>query len=329
MKIRSLLLAGGAGTRLWPLSTEERPKQFLTLWGGKSLLRETRDRLAPLGDVFVATGRRYRDMTLADLPGMSPDRLILEPCRRNTAPAILSAALRFAREGDEMTAVVPADQTVSDPEAFRRALRAAADAAERGRAIATLGIVPVRPETEFGYIETDPDPVSSAAARVRRFVEKPDLEAAKGYLAAGNFAWNAGIFVFRPSALLSESERVAPELLEACRRYDARTGDEADEAYGRVPSISFDYAIMEKAENIFCVPCDAGWNDVGSYRALGELLGSDEYGNLIIAPRSQPVVTVGISDSVVAATEEGILVFAKSKENELREALQSRPAGPR
>ena len=329
MTLRPLLLAGGAGTRLWPLSTEGHPKQFLSLWGGRSLLRDTYDRLAPLGEVFVATGRQYQDKTLAELPELTDGRLILEPSRRNTGPAILSAALRLAREGDAAVAVVPADQTVADPEAFRRALTVAADAAQRENAIVTLGIVPARAETEFGYIETEGASGTSAALSVRRFVEKPDVETAKRYVAAGNFLWNAGIFVFRPSALISEAEKVAPELLAGCRRYDASKEDDAGEIYGRISSISFDYAIMEKAENIRCVPCDAGWNDVGSYRALADLLGTDGRGNLVIARSSQPVVTVGISNSVVAATEEGVLVFSRSNESELREALQNLPGRAR
>ena len=329
MKIRSLLLAGGAGTRLLPLSTERRPKQFLALWGKRSLLRDAFERLAPFGgDVYVATAEAYRAMTLAELPELPPDRLILEPFRRNTGPAILCAALRFESDGDPITAVVPADQTVSDPEAFRAALRTAAETAERERSIVILGIVPVRPETEFGYIETEPRAAGGDAFRVRRFVEKPDRERAEAYRRAGNFLWNAGIFVFRPSDLVREAARVAPELLEACRRYEE--GDSrAAEAYGRIPAISFDYAIMEKAKNVFGVPCDAGWNDVGSYRALRELLGCDGNGNLVISPPGQPVVTVGISDSVVAATEEGILVFPTSREAELGAVLRERTPGPR
>ena len=330
MKIRSLLLAGGAGTRLWPLSTEKRPKQFLSLGGKQSLLRDTYERLAPLGgDFFVATAEAYRDLTLSELPELSEGGLMLEPFRRNTGPAILCAALRFERDGDAVTAVVPADQTVSDPEALRAALRTAAATAASERSIVTLGIVPVRPETELGYIESEPEEGESAARRVRRFVEKPDLETAKQYLGAGNFLWNAGIFVFRPSDLIAEAARVEPELLEACRRYDRETGKGAAETYSRLPSISFDYAIMEKAKKIFCVPCDAGWNDVGSYRALRELLGCDANGNLVISSPDQPVLTVGISDSVVAATAEGILVFPGSRESDLRDAVRDFLSGPR
>lgn len=323
MKIRALLLAGGAGTRLWPLSTEKRPKQFLALGGKRSLLRDTYERLAPLdGDFFVATAESYRDLTLSELPELSEGNLMLEPSRRNTGPAILCAALRFEREGDPITAVVPADQSVSDPEALRAALRAAAATAASEHSIVTLGIVPVRPETEFGYIEAEPGEGGDAARRVRRFVEKPDLETAKKYVTAGNFLWNAGIFVFRPSDLVSEASRVDPELLEACRRYDRERDGGAAEAYARLPSISFDYAIMEKAKRVFCVPCDAGWNDVGSYRALRELLGCDANGNLVLSSPGQPVLTVGISDSVVAATAEGILVFPSSREGDLRDAVR-------
>ncbi|MGH9442029.1 MAG: mannose-1-phosphate guanylyltransferase [Thermoanaerobaculia bacterium] len=330
MNVRALLLAGGAGTRLWPLSTERRPKQFLSIGARQSLLRDAFERMSPLGgEMFVATAQAYQDMTRAELPELPAENLLLEPCRRNTGPAIVCAALRFEREGDPITAVVPADQTVARPESFRSSVRAAAETAARERTIVTLGIVPVRPDPEFGYIETEPRAEGGEAFRVRRFVEKPSLQAAEGFLRAGNFSWNAGIFVFRPSDLLSEAGRIAPDLLEACRRYDGRPENERAHAYAGLPSISFDYAIMEKVGRAFCVPCDAGWNDVGSYRALRELVGSDADGNLIVSPPGQPVVAVGVSDSVVAATAEGILVFPISAEGELREVLRKRFAGPR
>ena len=324
MTLRSLLLAGGAGTRLWPLSTDERPKQFLKLWGDRSLLRAAYERVHPLSgeEIFVATSERYGDLTLSELKTLPTANLILEPSRRNTAPAILCAALRFARDGDHVTVALPADQTVLDEAAFRRSLSEAAGIAGSRRAIVLLGVVPDRPETGFGYVETEAE-AGPEQRRVLRFVEKPDRETAERYLASGNFFWNAGVFVFRPSVLIDEAAAVCPELLAACRRYDERWRERNDrlerETYEAIPAISFDYAVMEKAREVYCVPCDAGWSDVGSYRALKELRGTDEHGNLIVSDR--PIVVDGLADCVVAAAPEGILVFPFEREAALREIV--------
>lgn len=326
MRLRALLLAGGAGTRLWPLSTEKRPKQFLRLRGGESLLHEAYARVHPIceEEVFVATAEQYGDLTLAELTTISSDKLLLEPARRNTAPAILCAALRFERDGDPVTAALPADQTVADPEAFRHCLLAAAEAAERERRIVTLGVVPTRPDTGYGYIEVEPGPPGAARA-VRRFVEKPDAETAARFVKSGSYLWNAGIFVFKPSVLLEAASSACPELLAACRRYDRKWRERDDrgerEAYAAIPCVSIDYAVMEKARGLVCVPCSAGWSDVGSYAALRELHGGDDRGNLVMADR--PVLAPGLRDSVIVSSEEGVLVMPFSHEAELREAVES------
>ena len=325
VRLRALLLAGGAGTRLWPLSTENRPKQFLRLSDGDSLLKEAYARVHPIceEEVFVATGEQYGDLTLAELRTISSDKLILEPCRRNTGPALLCAALRFSRDGDPVTAAIPVDQTIRDGAAFRRCLVIAAEEAEKGASIVILGVPPTRPETEFGYIEIEPGP--GPALRVRRFVEKPDAATAAGYQASGRHFWNAGIFVFRPSALLEEARSACPELLAACRRYDEKWRERDDrqerEAYAAIPSLSFDYAVMEKAARVACVPCDAGWSDVGSYRALKELRGVDASGNLVISDR--PVVAPGVRDFVIVSNAEGTLLMPFSEEAGLRDAVEA------
>jgi mannose-1-phosphate guanylyltransferase len=317
--VRILLLAGGFGTRLWPLSTEERPKQFLALLSEKTLLRETYERLLPLSrDVFVATAARYGALVRAELPELPPGRILEEPSRRNSGPAILAAALRFAADGDPITAAVPSDQTVRDAEAFRGALGAAAGLADAA-SVVLLAAAPTRPETDYGYIE-------HRHGEVTRFTEKPKSETASQFATSGRHLWNAGIFVFRPSRLLAEARRVAAELVSGVERYLA-TGAAAD--YAALPDISIDFAVMEKIASVRAVPLEAGWSDVGTWRSVRELRGaSDAAGNLVIS--GVPVLAPGVRDTAIVAGEAGLLVLPFEREAELRAAVEGlgRREGP-
>jgi mannose-1-phosphate guanylyltransferase len=315
--VRILLLAGGAGTRLWPLSTEDRPKQFLPLLSESSLLAETYARLAPLsGDVFVATSARHAGLVREQVPGVPADRVLAEPARRNSGPAILSAALRFASDGDPVTAAVPCDQTVKDARALRGALEAAARTADRA-SVVVLAVPPTRPETDFGYIETREDGEGGLA--VVRFIEKPDLEKARALAASGRHFWNAGMFVFRPTRLLAEARRVAGPLVAGAERF-AASGSADD--YEALPSISIDYAVMEKASGVRAVPLEAGWSDVGTWRSVRDLRGaSDANGNLLLAPG--PVLAPGLRETAVVVGPEGVLVLPFEREGELRAAVEA------
>jgi mannose-1-phosphate guanylyltransferase len=315
--VRILLLAGGAGTRLWPLSTDERPKQFLPLLSERSLLAETYDRLAPLGkDVFVATSARHAGLVREELPEVPADRVLAEPARRNSGPAILAAALRVAADGDPVTAAVPSDQTVKDPAALRSALEAAARAADRA-AVVVLGVAPTRPETDFGYMETRDD--GEGGLEVVRFVEKPPLERARALAASGWHFWNAGMFVFRPTRFLAEARRVAGPLTAGVERFVA-SGAAAD--YEALPSISIDYAVMEKASGVRAERLDAAWSDVGTWRSVRDLRGaSDANGNLLLAPG--PVLAPGLRETAVVVGPEGVLVLPFEREGELRAAVDA------
>ncbi len=322
--MRILLLAGGGGTRLWPLSNEGRPKQFLPLLSERSLLWETYERLLPLSsEIFVATTARYVDLVCSELKDLPRERIFAEPARRNSGPAVLAAALRFLEDGDRVTAVVPSDQTAADAEAFRRALSAAARASGNA-SVVVLAVTPTRPETDFGYLELSaagPGEVSE----VVRFIEKPKPAEAADFLAAGYF-WNAGIFVFRPSGFVAEARRVAPELTASVERFRERSAsgqhEEAAEVYRALPSISIDYAVMERAAGVKAVPLCAGWSDVGTWRAVRDLRGaSDGRGNLVFS--EVPVLAPGVSDSAIVATREGVLVLPFDREGELRAAVEA------
>jgi mannose-1-phosphate guanylyltransferase len=319
--MRILLLAGGAGTRLWPLSTEERPKQFLPLLSAKSLIAETYERVRPLsGDVWVATAERYAPLVSRELPELRPERILTEPARRNSGPALLSAAVRFARDGDPITAAIPSDQTVRDADAFRRALTAAAELADSA-AVVMLAARPSRPETDYGYMEC------VAGGAVKGFTEKPPPEQAREFAASGRHFWNAGIFVLRPSRFLAEARRVAADLTAGVERY-VSTGARAD--YEALPEISIDYAVIERASELRAVPLVAGWSDVGTWRAVRELRGgTDGDGNIFVA--DVPVVAPGVRDTAVVVGEKGVLVLPLDRESELREAverLRRSPAPP-
>ncbi len=317
MPVRLLLMAGGSGTRLWPLSTEARPKQFLALLSEKSLLAETYARLVPLSsDVWVATTARHVDLVRRELPGVASERILAEPARRNSGPAILAAALRFAADGDPVVAVVPSDQTVSDAEALRRALTEAADLADRANVV-VLAVPPSRPETDFGYLE-----VRDGA--VVRFSEKPDAAGAREYAASGRHFWNAGMFVFRPSRFLAAARGASASLVEGVERY-ARTGAAGD--YEALPDISIDFAVMEKISGARAVPLDAGWSDVGTWRSVRELReragAGDASGNLVLSP--VPVLAPGVRDTAIVVGDGGVLVLPFDREGELRASVQGLP----
>ncbi len=338
-----VIMAGGSGTRFWPLSRKARPKQFLPLTGGKTMIAQTFDRmqgLAPLSDSFVVCGALHAAPAAKLLKGLPKANVLVEPEARNTAPAIALACAHVAHRNPQgVMVVMPSDQHVADPRAFRVALRAAIGVAKTGQ-IVTLGIKPTRPETGYGYIQVGL-PMKSPANKVARFVEKPDVETAQRYLASGDYLWNAGIFVFRADVMLAAFAELMPDLSKALAGVQAAIGTKKYAAalkkqFPRMPATSIDYGVAEKAQNIAVVRADCGWSDVGSFSALPELRPLDSHGNVVegnafvidtmrsvVLAGKRPLAVVGMKDVVVIDAGDAVLVLPKDKAQDVRKVVEA------
>ncbi|KAF1694137.1 mannose-1-phosphate guanylyltransferase/mannose-6-phosphate isomerase [Pseudoxanthomonas koreensis] len=336
-----VILSGGSGTRLWPLSREAYPKQFLPLAGSDTMLQATWNRVAPLatGAPLVVANEDHRFMVAEQLreAGCTPAAILLEPVGRNTAPAIAVAALQATAGGeDPLLLVLPSDHVVADAIAFRAAVATAAPAATAGRLV-TFGIVPTGPETGYGYIKAAAGQGAAAVLAVERFVEKPDAATAEGYVASGEYFWNSGMFLFKASRYLAELERHAPAMLAACRAAFEGAKRDADfvrldkDAFAACPSDSIDYAVMEKTADAAVLPIAVGWNDVGSWSALWEVAEQDGDGNAhhgdVIALDCRDtlawgdgrlVAMIGLRDVVVVDTDDSLLVAHKDRVQEVK-----------
>jgi mannose-1-phosphate guanylyltransferase/mannose-6-phosphate isomerase len=353
MKLYPVILSGGSGSRLWPLSREHYPKPLMPLVSDKTLLQDTATRLDAvpgLGDAVYVCNEEHRFLVaeqVAEL-GRKPSTIILEPEGRNTAPALTLAALYLLKQDpDALMVVMPADHVMSEPQAF-------VDTVQQGRAdagqgaLVTFGIVADRPETGYGYIKRANALPGSAAFAVERFVEKPDRQTAESYIASGEYYWNSGIFLMRADRWLDEVERFAPEILEHCQQAMDRGKQDSDffrvgeDDFLSCPSDSIDYAVMEKTDRAVVLPLSAGWSDVGSWPALWDVCARDADGNVMrgdviaedtrnafLVAQHRCLATVGLDDVIVVETADAVLVASKDKAQQVKAIVERLKAGQR
>ncbi|NIB44473.1 mannose-1-phosphate guanylyltransferase/mannose-6-phosphate isomerase [Pseudomaricurvus alkylphenolicus] len=341
-----VVMAGGSGTRLWPMSRSLYPKQFLPLVNQTSMLQDTCARLDGMESAapLVICGEDHRFTVaeqLRELDARQAGRIVLEPAGRNTAPAVALAALQATAGGDNdpLLLVLAADHVITDVSAFQTSVEAAIAHAQTGKLV-TFGIVPTGPETGYGYIRQGED--LGGAYRVAEFVEKPNLETAEKYLASGDFAWNSGMFLFKAGRYLEELKAHRPDILAACQEAMAQASVDADfvrpdkDAFLNCPDDSIDYAVMEKTSDAVVVPMDCGWSDVGSWSALWEVSPKDGNGNALrgdiitydthncfVRSDSKLVATVGLKDIVVVESDDAIMVAAKDRVQEVKRIVEA------
>jgi mannose-1-phosphate guanylyltransferase/mannose-1-phosphate guanylyltransferase/mannose-6-phosphate isomerase len=342
-RIVPVILSGGSGTRLWPLSRIDRPKQLIAISGEHSLLQETALRVSDadaFAEPLVVASGDHADEIEAQLEaiGRSPAALILEPEPRNTAAAIALAAL--SARPDDILLVLPSDHVVGQPAAFRSAVQAALPLARDGMLV-TFGVEPDRPETGYGYIQRGRE-IGPGLFHVDCFVEKPDVATAQSYLNEGGYLWNAGIFLLGADAYLDALELHAPEILSAARSAIVAQRSEGSRiwpdgrGFGRAPALSIDHAVMEKSERVVVAPVAMGWSDVGSWEALHGIGDKDEAGNVLtgdvvaidsrnslIRSDGPVIVTLGVDDLIVVATERAVLIAPRGESQRVREAIEA------
>src|SRR5690554_4212360 len=341
----AILMAGGVGSRFWPVSTQDFPKQFHDMLGtGDTLIQKTFKRLSkliPKENIFILTNAIYKDLVFQQLPGLTQRQVLLEPAMRNTAPCILYAALKIQKENpDAVMIVAPSDHWIEDEAKFTQNVQQAFDFCETNDALMTLGIQPTFPNTGFGYIEYEQSS-NKAIKPVHQFREKPDYETAKSFIAQGNFLWNAGIFMWSAKSVVKAFQFHQPQLFELfIKKINLYNTDSEDlfiaENYGKSENISVDYAIMEVSENVYVLPAEFDWNDLGTWGSLYDKLEKDQHqnavvnartlledasGNMIRTPKGKVVVVDGLKDYIIVDKEEVLLIYPKSKEQDIKVVL--------
>ena len=341
-------MAGGVGSRFWPVSTAQHPKQFQDMMGvGETLLQLTYNRFAKMvlpENILILTNEIYKDIVLEQLPKLKEEQLILEPVMRNTAPCILLAAMKIRKKNpDAVMVVAPSDHWIKDNDAFKNDLGLAFEHAAKEEILVTLGIQPVYPNTGYGYIRFEGDGKeeknASGLHKVEKFTEKPTLRNARKYLEDGNYLWNAGIFIWKVSGIINSFEKLSPEmfgLFESGMDKLNKPGEEEfiKDNYPKAQNISIDYAILEKSDNVFVIPASFDWDDLGTWGALYSKLAKDSHNNAVVNAQLMPmetggnmiythnhkvVIIDGLEDYIIVDDKDVLLIVPKEKEQEIKE----------
>ncbi|MFS4482217.1 mannose-1-phosphate guanylyltransferase [Hyunsoonleella sp. 2307UL5-6] len=342
----AILMAGGVGSRFWPVSTQDFPKQFHDMLGtGDTLIQKTFQRLShliPKENILILTNERYNDLVLEQLPEVEQRQVVLEPAMRNTAPCILYASLKIQKENpDAVMIVAPSDHWIEDETTFSKNVKDAFDFCEKNDALMTLGIQPTFPNTGYGYIEFDKTS-NNTIKSVNQFREKPDYETAKEFIAQGNFLWNAGIFMWSVKSAVNAFKNNQPVLFELFETGIESYNTDAEhnfikENYPKAENISVDYAIMEKSNNVYVIAAEFDWNDLGTWGSLydkldkndsnnavvkARTLTEDASGNMIKTANNKIVVVDSLNDYIIVDKEDVLLIYPKSKEQDIKKTLQ-------
>lgn len=348
MKTTAVIMAGGRGERFWPKSRNSFPKQFLSLTkDGETMIQKTVNRLLPMvamEDIFVVTNVSYATLVQQQLPKLPAENILLEPCGRNTAPCIgLAAAVIRKKYGEAMMLVLPSDHLIRYEDMYVDTLRQAVAVAEHDANLVTIGITPTYPETGYGYIkfQRDTDLGMPGVYRVERFVEKPDLDTAKEYLASHRYLWNSGMFVWKTSAILANIESLMPDIYAGLTRIEAAVGTKEyeqvlDTEYQAFRSESIDFGVMEKADDIYTLPGSFGWDDVGNWLAVERINSTNELGNYIegdvitigtktstICGGSRLIAAVGVENLIVVDTDDAVLICAKDSTQDVKKVIEN------
>mgnify|MGYP000911945099 CR=1 FL=1 len=346
MKTTALIMAGGRGERFWPKSRRSMPKQFLSLTDdGKTMLQLTVERMLPLvaiEDIYICTNKDYRDLVLEQLPDIPKENILYEPISRNTAACIGLGAIHIKKKYDDAVMVVlPSDHLIKYSSMFINTLKDAIDVAYKNSNLITIGITPDHPETGYGYIKFNPNVCYGRALKVERFVEKPNLETAKEYVASEEYLWNSGMFVWKVSSILQKIQEYMPEtyhgLLSIFRSIGTENEDHVlEKEYRQFESVSIDYGVMEKTEDIYTIPGAFGWDDVGSWLALERIKKSNEYGNIvtgnvitinskncIIEGAEKLIAIVGVNNLIIVDTEDATLICDKDDAGDIKRVLEN------
>ena len=330
----ALIMAGGKGTRFWPLSTEDKPKQFLKLIGDKTMIQMTVERvlpIIPMDRIYICTGERYVDLIKEQVPNLPVENIIIEPEGRNTAPCITLSSLVIKRKYKDATMVVlPSDHLIENEDRFRNIILKAEQYLNiNNKGIVTLGMSPTRPETGYGYIKYDNN-TNMEVLKVDRFVEKPDKETAEKYLKEGNYLWNGGMFLWKVNTILSEVKKYIPNTYEVLSEIEHVSDETLQELinnrYSKTDEISIDYAVLEKSNDIYVIKSDIGWDDIGTWMAMERYREKDNYENiydentisidsrnsLVIGNSDKQVIMIGVDNIATIVSDDGIYIVKKS-----------------